>query len=169
MSASRVFSGKSAEPTVIDPVPAGKLAAPEAGADTLPDPAVLEPAPAPAGGQPLELLALLPDGAGVLPPELPLLPHAVTARIRPLSVAPNMSVRFISLSLWPFGNRRGHPRVCDGHAWAIATSAGVAAICLREKRPETPGDTVTRCTPISTRSATTARRATKIAPDTIFG
>src|SRR6266496_2231387 len=97
MSASSVLSGKSAEPTVIDPVPAGKLPVPPAGAERLPDPALLEP-PAPAEGQPFDPDE--PDPVGVVelpPPELPLLPHAETASIRPLSVTPNKTVRFISL------------------------------------------------------------------------
>jgi hypothetical protein len=97
MSASSVFSGKSAEPTVIDPVPLGNVVVP-ADEDALPEAALLEAPPDPAGGQPLELLlAPVLDGVGVFPPELPLLPHAVTASIRLLSAAPNTSARFISL------------------------------------------------------------------------
>jgi hypothetical protein len=81
MSANSTFSGNAADPIVIDPVPAGKLAAPEPPLDAPADP---PPAPAeddePAHDDPPELP---PAAAVVAPPELPLLPHPVSARTSP--------------------------------------------------------------------------------------
>jgi hypothetical protein len=89
MSANRAFSGKSAEPTVIEPGPAGRDVPLPDGADAPLDADVLALDPEP-DLQPLELdEPPLLAAVVVLPPldELPLLPHAARARTAPSRTA----------------------------------------------------------------------------------
>src|SRR4051812_25028675 len=96
MSASRTFSVKSAEPTVIEPGSDGNVLG--AALDALAEVSAL--------------LLVLDAAGGTVSLELPLLPHAVSATARPSNAASSAWIRFMPLLGWVRAVRA--PPACGG-------------------------------------------------------